>query len=481
MKNRFKYLCIAASLMTAISVSAQELAQEKQIQNFHRGDTIVIKKDCDRYLTGEKMSKWVYNTQHTIQQVGGRRFPEGILLRGIFSWVDPSGLVNKSTNKEAAEAEQQAKAEAEQARQDSIAAAKAEAARLDSIARAEKAAQRDSLSQVEKARQDSIAAAEAETARLDSIARAEERARRDSIAQATRDSLAAVWAQQKDTLGAAYVITSKQKEVEQADRFTIGVRGGAASLLHKTPVGNWGIGFDALLDLQYAHYWKKFGKKMQYGILVGVGVGFARSSLSTAVNDSLPVISTSDGDIQYKILAENVKEFDGQIQVEVPLMFSMVHEKGFFMNIGPRFMIPVYGLYNQSITNPEIKATFIEEGVTVTNEKITGVLTEEQQNSKGSWKTSTLNIMLGAELGYEYTFRNKNSLGIGVYANYSVYTMYKNDFNHVSLISIKDENKPDAGKPAVLDVLSATDAYATGLGYFDVGLKVAFNFNWWKK
>ena len=473
MKNMIKYLCIAAGLITALSVSAQEPAQDVQLQKqYHRGDTIVIKKDHERYLTGEKMSKWVYNVEHTIQQVGTRRFPNGLLLRGIISWVDPNGLINKSQNREAAEAEQRAKAEADKARQDSIAAAKAEAARQDSIARAERAAQRDSLEEAE-------AQAKAEAARLDSIAQAQERARRDSIAQATRDSLAAVWAQQQDTTGAAYVITKQQKEVDQIDRFTIGVRGGAASLMHKSPVGNWGIGFDALLDLQYAHYWKRFGKKMQYGILVGVGVGFARSSLSTAVNDSLPVISTSDGDIQYKIKAETVKEHDGQIQVEVPLMFSMVHEKGFFMNLGPRFMIPVYGLYNQNITEPSIDATFIEEGVTVTNALITGVLTDDQQHSKGTWKPSTLNIMLGAELGYEYTFRNKNSLGIGIYGNYSVYTLYKNDFNYASLVSLVE--KPDAGKPAVLNVLSATDTYATGLGYFDVGLKLSYHFNWWKK
>ena len=36
-------------------------------------------------------------------------------------------------------------------------------------------------------------------------------------------------------------------------RFTIGVRGGAASLLHSVVRGEWICGGDALLDLQYAH------------------------------------------------------------------------------------------------------------------------------------------------------------------------------------------------------------------------------------
>ena len=493
MKTTMKSLLMISGLLFAVAVSAQEPAPAAKVSDFHEGDTVVIRKDQERYLTGEKMSKWVYKVPHTVQQAGGRRFPEGVLLRGIFSWVAPEALINQTTHPEAAAAEQEAKQEAieqakrdeeaaKQERKDSIANAKAEAARQDSIAKVEQA-KADSIetAAVVQAEQDSIAQ---EQARQDSIAKAvqdsiDNRAYRDSVAQATRDSLKTAWEHQQDSTEAAYIMTKQQKEIENCNRFTIGIRGGAASLMHKTENnGKWSVGFDALLDLQYAHYWKKFGKKMQYGLLLGVGVGYARSALNRPVNDSL-TISTTGGDILYHITTDNVKEADGELQLEIPLMFSMIHEKGFFMNIGPRFMLPVYAQYNQTIDNPVIDAYFATEGVNVHNARITGQVTDEQAKTNGKWKASTLNIMLGAELGYEFTFRNKNALGIGLYADYSVYTLYKNEPTAKSLVSIAE--LPGVNKPAVVNVLSATDSYAKGLGFFDVGLKLAYHFNWWKE
>ena len=455
-----KALLIASGLtLAAVAVSAQEAAPAAQLSDFSVGDTIVIKKDHERYLTGEKMSKWVYNVEHTIQQVGGKRWPNGILIRGIFSWVGPDDIINKTTHPDAAAANQEAKNEAEQAVKDSIQAAK------DSVQMAK--ALQDSLAQ---ARRDSI-----ETARLDSIA---ERARRDSIAQATRDSLRQAWEQQKDSNEAVYTITEPQQEKFACDRFTIGLRGGASSLMQDAEkMGKWHIGWDVLLDLQYAHYWKKFGKKMQYGLLVGVSAGYARSHLAAPVDDKFTE-KTVSGQIDYTIKSENVKEYDGQLQIEVPIMFSMIHEKGFFMNIGPRFALPVYSQYNQTLDKPNIIAHFPEEGVDVINAKITGQVSDDQANSNGKWKASTLNVMLGAELGYEFTFQNKNSLGIGVFADYSLYSLYKNDPTDKSLVQISE--LPTTSKPAVVDVYSATDSYAKGLGFFDVGLKLAYHFNWWK-
>ncbi len=493
MKTIMRNLFVAAGFMFAVSVSAQETAPKASVSDFHVGDTIVIKKDHERYLTGEKMSKWVYDVEHTIQQVRGKRFPEGILIRGIYSWVGPDDILNKSTHPQEAEAnqeakrqaEEQAKQEAEQAaakeearraaarkaHQDSIQAAQEEAARQDSIAAATAAA---AAAAAETARQDSLAA------RQDSIAQAEEQQHKDSVRQAERDSLLqAFYNNQEDP---AYIITKEQKPNQVCDRFTIGLRGGAASLLQGMEDafkdGKWNVGFDVMLDLQYAHYWKKFGKKMQYGLIVGVGAGFARSHVSGAINDNFR-INTPEGAIDYTVTSEKVKEYDGQIQLEVPLMFSMIHENGFFMNIGPRFTLPVYDVYNQSITKPDINAMLYPEEVPVKNELVTGVVKDDQAESTGKWNASKLNVMLGAEIGYEFNFKNHNSLGLGVYGNYSLYSLYKANDKASSIIDITEA--PSTGKNAVVTVIPATDAYGKSVGYFDVGLKLAYHFNWWKE
>ena len=468
MKNMIKSLLIAVCMISAVSVSAQESAPAAQASDFSVGDTIVIKKDHERYLTGEKMSKWVYNVEHTIQQIGTKRFPEGILIRGIISWVGPDDIINKSEHPEEAAENQAAKEQAaKQQQQQQQQEQESEGQQAE-----ETQPQDDGTSdvavedtEVEEAQQDSAAIAEAE---------------REAAAQARRDSLLQAWKQAQDSTEPAYKMEKEQQQKLNCNRFTIGLRGGAASLMHKSdnPNSSWKIGFDAMLDLQYAHYWKKFDKKMQYGLLLGLSAGYARSAFSCSADNALPRVSTSDGNIDYNISAESVKEANSQLQLEIPIMFSMVHEKGFFLNLGPRIGIPVVGWFNQKITDPKIVATFVEEGVPVTNALITGVVTDEQAKTNGKWKPATMNLMLGGELGYEHTFANKNSFAIGIYGGYSVYTLYNNDVTGKSIITI--DSAPATGKPAVVGIHSATESYVSGLGYFDVGLKLAYHFNWWK-
>lgn len=467
MKNMIKSLLIAVCMISAVSVSAQEPAPAAKASDFSVGDTIVIKKDHERYLTGEKMSKWVYDVEHTIQQVGGRRFPEGILIRGIISWVGPDDIINKTDHPEETAAQQQAKEEAAAQQQ-----AKEEAAAQQQAK--EEAAKQAAEQQKQEQQQAQSEEQQSEPQETSNVVVEEDKA----PVQEAHDSEP----QQIQEEEPAYVI-GEQKEKFSCDRFTIGLRGGAASLMQDAPkMGNWRIGWDVLLDLQYAHYWKKFDAKMQYGLLVGVSAGFARSGLNGAINDTFKEETESNpGEksvIDYTITADKVSENDGQLQIEIPIMFSMVHEKGFFMNIGPRIALPVWSPYSQAIENPHIDAFFATEGVHVRDAKITGFVKDEQMKTSGTWKHSTLNIMLGAELGYEYTFQNKNSLGIGVYADYSLYSMYNNTPTDKSLISITEV--PHLSTPATVDVLSATDSYAKGVGFFDVGLKLSYHFNWWK-
>ena len=86
--------------------------------------------------------------------------------------------------------------------------------------------------------------------------------------------------------------------------------------------------------------------------------------------------------------------------------------------------------------------------------------------------------MLTAELGYEWTLKSGNSLGLGAYANYCVYNSFKNDASVKSLMVV---TPPQGSSVADVDVLSATKTYATGLGYFDAGIKLAYHFNFPKK
>ncbi len=419
MKNS-KFVLIALMFICASSLFAQDL---------HRGDTIRIKPSNKRYLTTEKMSKWVYTQNHVIQQVGGIRFNNGVLVEGIYSWVDPQdiqliapcnkcreedGVVDEATKRAQEQAIADRRAREELARQQAI---------EDSI----------------QAEQDRIAR---EAFLADSLAKAQE----------------------------AYEAAHRS-----TDRFTIGVRGGAASMMQNLDgIGKGSIGFDVALDLQYAHYWKT-KHEHNVGLLVGASAAFARNNVkgNSLANFRVPTV---DGDIDYHISGAVDKLVMNEIQVEVPVMFSLVTKKGFFLNLGPKLMVPVYSFYKQNLTASDITATFVKEGVPVTNEVVTGVFPADQKETKGKWHNAVIHVMLAGELGYEFKLKNNDSFGLGVYGGYSVYNNYKQlDQPQPSYVQI---TAPTATSCAIVNVKCASDVHTNRLGYWDAGIKLAYHFNW---
>lgn len=446
-------------LLVATTLSAEDIKIREESSSQERtfmlqaGDTIIIDRACERYLTGEKMSSWVYYTSHTVLQLGTKRFPDGVLLKEILSWVEPGGLILKGAVPRAdsvsqALAEQQIKEQKQKVN--------------------ERAKETEQLSELQKLEIEQQAKLHGE----ELLQSGTTLAPADTVAQSEQTEPIEEQPKQEETAA------SKSKKGGY-DRFSIGVRGGAAGLLHRTDNnGKWNCGFDAMLDLQYAHYWTNFDWPVDLGIITGLGIGYAQSGLGLSIDDQYTV-QTSDGQIDYSLSADKIKENDGQLQLEIPVLFSLISEKGVFFNVGPKILLPLYTPYKQTITNPSVDAFFPEEGVHVSNEVITGKLEDDQLKSKGrnenQWK---INVMLTAEIGYEWNLHSGNSLGLGAYANYSVYSMFKGQTENKSLMNI---TAPSATGAATVDILSATDTYANKLGYFDAGVKLVYHFNFPKK
>ena len=442
-----KSILIAATLICATvvsTVSAQQEAQPAQKHEFKvaKGDSVMIKRECVKYLTGERPSTWVWDKVHTVYQLGTKRFPEGVLLWNIRSWICEECLIN--VNGRAAEAAAQAAEEQ----------------------KADREAFEQSVDPAAKAAEERAAAERAAIAREDSILRAKEAER---IAQEQAEEAAAAERAKEDS------IASQQKFKHSYDRFTIGLRGGAASLMHHAEKANWTCGGDVVLDLQYAHYWAKDGRATDLGLIVGLGIGYAQSGLKVDRDST----AFTTGGVDYTVIAKDVKETDHELQLEVPVMFSLIHDCGLFFNIGPKFMIPVYSPYKQSVdqNNTHISAYFPTEGITVIDETVTGKYTG-QQPTTGNGIQFNINVMLTAEIGYEWILKSGNSFGLGAYANYSVFNTFKNTTSATGLF---DLTAPTETTIANLDVLSATKTYADKLGYFDAGIKLAYHFNFPKK
>jgi hypothetical protein len=440
-----KSILIAATLIcaTAVSnVSAQRAAQPAQKHEFKVaiGDSVMIKRECQKYLTGERPSVWVWDKVHTVRQLGTKRFPDGVLLMNIYSWMCEDCLI--PVNGRAQEAQE--KAQQEQAE---------DKAAYEQEMQKEK--EQELREAAEKATAEAEEAAKEQTEKEEQ--KAAEKARKDSIKQEKADS-----------------IEAEKRFKNKYDRFTIGLRGGASALMHHADKGNWTCGGDVVLDLQYAHYWTDDARPVDLGLIVGLGIGYEQSGLKT--NDST---AFTKANVDYTVVAKDIKETDHQLQLEVPVMFSLIHDNGLFFNVGPKFMIPLYTPYKQTVNTQDthITAYFPETGVTIQDNPVTGQYTGQQPTEKNGIQFN-INVMLTAEIGYEWTLKSGNSLGLGAYANYSVFNTFKNTTNSEGLFNL---TAPTDDDKAHLDVLSATHAYADKLGYFDAGIKLAYHFNFPKK
>lgn len=467
-----------------LSLSSLVNAQEREWQE---GDRVMIRKEVTHYLTGEEPSKWVYFVEQQVQQVGGKRFPDGVLMRGILSWVGKDDLILIDSDEGVEEMQKRAEEIEQMSDADKAALQKYAESKgttqlsIDSTLMAEREKMRrqllDSLSAVQQAREDSLRALQ--QAREDSIAAEQARqlqqmkAREDSIAAALAAAQESLQALKGDT--AQSDTTQRQSAKQPMHRLSVGVRGGMASLMHDAdPMGKWRVGGDVVLDLQYAYYFGfKEGSRINPGILTGLSFGWAKSSIQSPI-DTTYTVSTSDGDINYSISAEKVAEADRQLQLEIPLMFSMLTDFGLWLNVGPRFQIPVHSPYSQTIISPSINAYFPEEGVTVSDEVITGKVQNDQLTTSGKYRHSKFNLLLSAEIGYEWQLAPQHALGVGLYGNVAVVDAYKNQTQNNSLINV---TAPDGATPADVNIEAATDTYAKGMGYFDFGLKLVYSFN----
>ena len=292
----------------------------------------------------------------------------------------------------------------------------------------------------------------------------------DSAMLARRDSLAdIVYKRVMDEL-------AKQKEIDSlmnnVDRFSIGLRGGFASTM-ADPTPTMPLGYDLRFDLQYAHYWMNNPKKHMIGLMTGLSLGYMYTNRDIVWDEEF-TRNTSDGDVHYHVTADNIRETNKQLQLEMPLMFSMVSTNGFYLNLGPRVLLPIRTPFEQVITDGHIVATDLETTDVMTDNVVYGYLNEDQIKISGMTKQKfDITVLVGLELGYEFRFASGNSVGLGVYANYGVYSTYSNR----PLGTIIDVTAPNYDKIGSVDVYSMTDAYTRKMGHLDAGIKLSFNFD----
>ena len=430
-------LVIFTSLLPLVNASAQKALNYKDSgAKIEVGDSVMINKDSLHYETGERILDWVYDQVHVVRQVGSKWHPDGILVKGIYSWIT-SGSAVVVNEKEVSETETPSQ---ETIVEEPI---------------VEKPVVEEPI--VEKTVEEPVV---------------------EEVVEPTPEEPVVETIPEPAPVEEKSVVNEEESKPYQINRFIIGLRGGFASSMAKATVAEFSklpLGGDVLLDLQYAHYWPISNEKMHLGLLAGVSVGYMNTTRNQVWDETFTA-NTSDGEVIYNVTADNIKETNNQLQLEVPVMFSML-VNGFFLNVGPRFLLPAYAPYKQVITNGNIQVTDVETGVVLNNNPVYGALSEEQENQKGKGEQQfKLTMTIGIELGYEFKLKSGNSIGLGAFANYGVYSMYSNN----PLGSAIDVFAPSANGNGVVNVESLTNAYTDKMGHLDAGVKLTYNFNFFK-
>jgi hypothetical protein len=267
---------------------------------------------------------------------------------------------------------------------------------------------------------------------------------------------------------------SKTKGIHQ---LSAGVRAGIVSNTASTENSTWNIGYQTALDLQYAYYFKRSSEHNPYlGILSGVSVGYISNTLNGSINDAYSTQDAAGDQIDYTITAAQINTTTSQVQLQVPVQFSLLYD-GLFVNVGPKFTIPVHAPYTQQIEDVNIQAYYAPYGVTLNNQVITGKVSDEQLYSQGTWQAPTFMLDISLEIGYDFNLGSGHLLGVGAYIDYNVYNNFTPNTSAQSMINISQIGADPLNPAPNVEVLPMVSAYPSALNYLNAGIKVVYHFN----
>lgn len=270
------------------------------------------------------------------------------------------------------------------------------------------------------------------------------------------------------------VASSAQMRSNNTWSIGVGARLGMGSMMQKAEEvkSDRTAGFDGSAEGVLTYYFSRKEELPQFGFRTGLSLGYRQNSLKT---DKIDVSYTEKdalgNSIIYHATAEDVKEVDRQFAVEIPAMFAAYYNR-IFANIGLCMGVPLMSRYKQTMSNPTLSATYEEYGVTISGERVTGIVSSGEDNKKAKLDASSFNMCLSLEAGYTFDFLG-NSLLVGMYADYGLVDNFKGKANN---FTEADPSTIDGATntPTKVVVHSLTDSYVSNVGIFCMGLRAVY-------
>ena len=198
----------------------------------------------------------------------------------------------------------------------------------------------------------------------------------------------------------------------------VGVSGGSG--LNLTPadcVMKSNVGGGGALAFDYTFY-KSFDK-VDLGLRTGLDLGYMYLPYHAEFAQHYSNVDYLNNQIDYTT-SGLLDITQNQLYASVPVMFAL-RTHGFVCNIGVRLQMPFYQTGKQQLSEPLIQAYYPKYDVTVTNELITGIVTDEQLSMPLASSPVFLECYASAEIGYEHRLNAKGAIGCAAYVHAGVW------------------------------------------------------------
>ena len=257
---------------------------------------------------------------------------------------------------------------------------------------------------------------------------------------------------------------------------SIGVRGGGQTFLSSTtdPSSDLKGAFGAtgMLDLRYTFY-GALTNSINMGFTLGAGVGYGTSAIKGHHTDTYTNTDYLNHPMDYTVTsAFRQNEQFAKAEASLMLAFDFNHV---IVNIGPRFMLPFATKTKLTLTETSIDAYYPQYKVHVTDELITGQLETPYSQSVSS-SIPKYQVLMAAEVGYEWYFSAKSCLGVQLYADVAVWNKQSAVSNQPSAL-VQVAPITDIANPVPTVTVGTIDALIAKRRYLDFGIRLYYAFS----
>ena len=259
---------------------------------------------------------------------------------------------------------------------------------------------------------------------------------------------------------------------------SFGVRGGWDFLMPKTEQkAQEKFGAAGAFDVGYTYYVPT--KNGDWGIHTGLSAGYVQNSMQLDFAEQYTHYDYLNNEMLYTTSGA----LDTKLQrafMEVPVM-AAVRYNGFIAQFGLKAQFSVWSQSEQQLKKTNIDAYYVPFDVHVTNELVTGVvLSGDLEKQHYSGVAPLFNLLLSAQIGYEFKIDDRNKLGICAYVDYNVWNTKSSAANPRPLIDVAPISDMSNPVPNV----TVNDAFSniiTGMQPLQVGIYVYYGLEFEKK